>query len=215
MTDTRASAARDEILARIERALDGAPAPAPAGRGYRTSGDHPPGAPELVTLITDRLRDYHAEVHLVGKDEVAATIADITRTHAGPDARLVVAADFPHGWRSGWNHVEDDQLPAAILDELDGAVTTSAVAIAETGTIILDGGPGQGRRAITLVPDLHVCLVALDQIVHTVPEALARLDPRRPLTLISGPSATSDIELQRVEGVHGPRTLHVLLVAPA
>ena len=212
MTGTGATSAREEILARVRRALGAAPAPDAVERDYQTAGDYPPGAPELVDLITDRLRDYKAEVHRVGRAEVAATIAGIARGHAGPDARLVVDPGFPHPWRTGWNLVQDDQLPAATLDELAGAVTTCTAAIAETGTIILDGGPGQGRRAITLVPDLHICLISHDQVVHTVPDALARLDPHRPLTLISGPSATSDIELQRVEGVHGPRTLHVLLI---
>jgi L-lactate dehydrogenase complex protein LldG len=204
---------RAEILARIGHALDGAPGPVPVQRRYRTAGEHPAGSAVLVELLADRLRDYRAHVHPVVPAELAAAIATITRDHAGPGARLLVAPDFPKAWRSGWPAFEDHGLRAEQLDGYDGAVTTCAVAIAETGTLVLDAGAGQGRRAITLVPDLHICLVAHEQIVHTVPDALRRLDPRRPLTMISGPSATSDIELQRVEGVHGPRSLHVLLFA--
>ena len=126
-----------------------------------------------------------------------------------PEGRVVVPAGLSVEVPDA---VVDDGLSAAELDACAAVVTDATVGIAETGTIVLDHGPGQGRRAITLVPDVHVCIVRADQVVADVPDAMPRLDPTKPLTWISGPSATSDIELDRVEGVHGPRTLHVLLV---
>jgi len=135
---------------------------------------------------------------------------------AAPAAAFVVPEGVPAAWLAGLpaevNLAADEPpLSAAELDQLAGVVTGCAVAIAETGTIILDHGPGQGRRALTLVPDFHLVVVRADQVAADLADAFARLDPGRPHTLISGPSATSDIELIRVEGVHGPRSLHVLL----
>jgi L-lactate dehydrogenase complex protein LldG len=205
--------ARDEVLARIDAALrsggTGSGGPVPAG--YRTSGDV--SGVQLLDLLAERLTDYRALVRRATPATLAATVSDAL---AGRGARRVVvppglAIELP-----GWAHVTvDTGLTPVELGTYDGVVSRAAVAIAETGTIILDGSPGQGRRAITLVPDYHLCVVEASQVVHLVPEAVARLESaaRRPLTWISGPSATSDIELERVEGVHGPRMLEVVLVA--
>jgi L-lactate dehydrogenase complex protein LldG len=146
---------------------------------------------------------------------VAATVRAIAE-EAGA-RRIGIPADFPDEWRTeGVEFVEDATLSVQELDKLDGALTGCAVAIAETGTFVLDGGATQGRRALTLVPDLHICVVRENQVVGFVPEAVRELERAvragRPLTFVSGPSATSDIELDRVEGVHGPRVLHVVLV---
>ena len=146
------------------------------------------------------------------EDRLAETIAGaLARRNV---TRLVVPAGVPAAWLLDPNVGigDDPPLSHAQLDALDGTLTGCAVAIAETGTVVLDAGPDQGRRALSLLPDYHLCVVRADQVVGDVPEALRRLDPRRPLTWISGPSATSDIELQRVEGVHGPRILDVVIV---
>lgn len=203
--------ARDTVLARLRAALAGAPPTVPGQAGeHRRQGDLPPGHPELVDLLERRLTDYRAEVHRVAEAAVADTVAGILA--AAGAAAVVVPPGLPAEWRPGpVEVVVDDDLPADRLADLDGVVTAAAVAVAETGTIVLDAAADQGRRVISLLPDLHVCVVRPDQVVATVPEAVARLTPGRPLTWISGPSATSDIELNRVEGVHGPRRLHVVL----
>ena len=194
------SEARDEILGAVRRALAAADvSPVHVPRGYRSTG------PVDVDLFAERVADYRAVVVRCGEHEVEARIAEALPPHA----RVVVPEGLP------WDvpgAVPDDGLTALDLDGLDAVVTAATVGIAATGTIVLSHGPGEGRRALTLVPDLHVCVVRADQVVTDVPDAVALLDPGRPTTWISGPSATSDIELNRVEGVHGPRTLHVVLV---
>ncbi|WP_265520397.1 LutC/YkgG family protein [Oerskovia flava] len=217
--------ARDEVLARVRAALSGdgkagaaAPSAAQPARTYRTASEHAPGSATALEILVDRLEDYKAHVHRAsGDDEVARVVGDLLA-----DARsVVVPPRLPAGWTdalgAGTVVVQDsreDPRSALELDEVDAVVTAARVAIADTGTIVLDGEPDQGRRAISLVPDLHVCVVRAEQVVHTVPEGVRLLAayPGRPQTWISGPSATSDIELSRVEGVHGPRTLHVVLV---
>jgi L-lactate dehydrogenase complex protein LldG len=208
--------ARDEVLARVRTALGDRPAPAAVVRDYDGAGPGPAGMAGLLDLLEERLVDYRAVVSRAAHDEVAdAVAAALARHHA---SRVAVPAGLPPAWleTSGAAPVGDaPPLSPAELDALDGVVTTCSVAIATTGTIVLDGGPGQGRRALSLVPDLHVVVVPAHAVVRNVPDALGLLDPVRPMTWISGPSATSDIELSRVEGVHGPRRLEVVLRLPA
>jgi L-lactate dehydrogenase complex protein LldG len=207
--------ARDEVLSRIRTALGEDRAPVPdITRDYRLSDGRNPGDPALPDLLVDRLEDYKATVVRCGPDEIAATVTGALRTALGEHdpARVVVAPGVPSDWRPD-GAVEDDGRPAVALADYAATLTGVSVAIAETGTLVLDGSPRSGRRALSLLPDCLVCVVDAAQVVGSVPEGLAVLDPVAPLTMISGPSATSDIELQRVEGVHGPRTLVVVLVA--
>jgi L-lactate dehydrogenase complex protein LldG len=197
------------MLARISAALADRPAPPVVPRDYARAAD--PGT-DILALFAERAADYRATVDLVNRADLpAAVAAALVRRGA---RRVVAPAGLPREWLAGADvEVVGDDPPLTVrhLDGLDGVVTGAAVAIALTGTIVLDAGADQGRRVLSLLPDYHLCVVRADQIVGTVPEALARLDPRRPQTWISGPSATSDIELNRVEGVHGPRTLHILI----
>lgn len=219
--------ARTDILARLRAARDREPAPAapdptpppqdpPAPDP--TPAPHDPTPPDPVALLVDRLLDYRAAVHRCTSAGLAECLAAVL-----DDApRVAVPADLPQSWLAGYpgTVVRDSPTEPLTVAALDvpglAAVTGCAVAIGQTGTVLLDAGPAQGPRRLTLVPDRHVCVVRAEQVADSVGQALARLtDPTRPITLISGPSATSDIELNRVEGVHGPRRLDVVLVEAA
>lgn len=207
--------ARETVLGRIRAALGPAPSVPEIPRQYRRGGELPPGDPALIDLLIDRLLDYKATVVNTSPNRLAADLAATLAKVMPAGGRLIVPPGLPPEWGVPDAVVDDGTFDAATLDGFAGVLTGCAAAVAETGTIALDGSPDQGRRAITLVPDRHFCVVRADQVVQTVPDLLARLTPTRPLTLVSGPSATSDIELIRVEGVHGPRTLVVVLVHAA
>jgi L-lactate dehydrogenase complex protein LldG len=212
--------AREEVLARIRAAIAPATARSEAAaeipRDYRTTGGHAPGSDFALDRFAERLSDYRAGVHRTTAADLAVTLASTL----GGDLSVVVPAGLAAELRAACSSNdrlvridgEPGLLTATELDDLAAVVTNCRVGIAETGTIVLDGAPDQGRRALTLVPDHHVVIVFADQVVMSVPESLARLEPTSPLTFISGPSATSDIEFKRVEGVHGPRVLDVLVV---
>ncbi|WP_042388139.1 LutC/YkgG family protein [Streptacidiphilus melanogenes] len=204
--------ARDTVLGRIRAALADVPAEeavgdAPVPRDYRRGR----AEADAVGLFAERVADYRARVVQTTPERARATIAGLL---AGSDVRtLVVPPAFPPDLvpEGPWQRLEEPLEPGD-LEAADTVLTTCRAGIAVTGTIVLDAGPGQGRRALTLLPDHHLCVVRAEQIVADVPDAIALLDPGRPLTFVSGPSATSDIELDRVEGVHGPRSLDVVIV---
>jgi L-lactate dehydrogenase complex protein LldG len=205
LVERAVSDARTQMLERVRSAIVGATA-GPVPRGYRHSGELDPEA--RTTLFCERVDDYRADVVRISAADIETAVA------AECVARAVETLVVPPGlsWRPpGVEITVDDGLGARELDRVGGVLTGCTVAVAETGTIMLSGGESEGRRALTLIPDLHICVVLESQICELVPEALARLEPQRPITFISGPSATSDIELNRVEGVHGPRTLVVLV----
>ncbi len=206
---------RERILGRVRRALADVPPDedAPVERDYlREHGERT--VEETVDLLAENLADYRAVVHRTNSEELPYLIMRLL-AQRGPQY-VLVPPGLPPAWMSAADptRVHDRAVSTAReLDQVESVVTGCAVAIAETGTIVLDGSPDQGRRRISLIPDHHICVVRVpDQVVASVPQALERLDPARPLTWISGPSATSDIELDRVEGVHGPRILEVVLV---
>lgn len=202
--------AREEILAAVREATadvrDRADEPVP--RGYRTR-PAPTGA-DLVDLFVERVADYRATVTRCSPEQVTDTLREAlggaTGVLTAPGLSYDIPGDVPG------DVVDDTGQTALELDQVDAVVTEASVGIATTGTLVLEHATGQGRRALSLVPDHHLCIIRSDQVVPGVPDAVAALDPHRPQTWISGPSATSDIELDRVEGVHGPRNLHVVVV---
>jgi L-lactate dehydrogenase complex protein LldG len=205
---------RDAILAAVRAAIAGAPPPPAEPLAHRRRGDLDPEAVQARFL--ERLADYDVHIEVLGEaGEIAGVVA---RRLAERSAETLAApADLPRDWiPAGVDVLVDQHLPFAALDTWPSVLTGCALAIAETGTVALDGGPAQGRRALTLLPDHHLCVVFADQLVETVPQGLQALRPAvdagRPLTFFSGPSATADIEFDRVIGVHGPRRLDILLV---
>ena len=208
------SAARAAVLGRIRAATRGeALEEVAVPRAYAMRSALAPDA--CVDRFAERVAEYRASVHRIAEAEIAQRVVVLARERGA--RRLVVAPGVPEAWRpDGLELVADRALAAPALDRVDGVLSGCALAVAETGTIVLDGAALSGRRALTLVPDWHACVVRAEQVVGSVPEAVAAMGEAaaagRPLTLVSGPSATSDIELRRVEGVHGPRLLDVLLV---
>ncbi len=214
--------AKETILWRVRRATrdvpeDERPGDVAVERGYRKEGEEP--REDIVARFADHVAEYEATVHRVGEQDLPAAVEKALSDRG--IGRLVVPQELPEAWVPENVEVFRDAagqpLTNAELDGADGVLTGCALGIAQTGTIVLDAGPGQGRRALTLLPDYHLCVVREDQVVDLVPEAFAKLEEAvknegRAVTFISGPSATSDIELNRVEGVHGPRTLEVLIV---
>ena len=199
--------AREDILQRVRTALADRPAPLPVVRDYLQAGSRPVD----VDVFAERVADHRATVHRCGSSSVVEKISAIL------EGRSITEIVLPQGFPTEWTptvRVAREPVSVERLDGVSAVLTTCSVGIEQTGTIVLDVGPGQGARVLSLVPDYHLVVIREDQVVAAVPDAIAALDPTRPQTWISGPSATSDIELRRVEGVHGPRTLDVLLVAP-
>lgn len=215
---TNSTAARSEILRRIRVAKggtsDAATVDAAWGKVSREYNRAPAlGGGALIDLLEDRLRDYDAHVVRVGRDDVADAVTKVLAARG--KQRMVVPAGIAAEWLpAGFEFVTDDGMSPTALDVFDGVMTGSTVAIAVTGTVILQNVPGQGRRAVTLVPDYHLCLVNASDVVETVPQAMERLRGTAELTttFFSGPSATADIEMTRIKGVHGPRHLDVILI---
>lgn len=214
---THVTSAREDILRRVRTALTDSSVPTPISRAYHRAGSL--SVPDRVALFCERAGEYRADVRRVEIDDLGSAVTEICRDRT--TTRLLVPVGVPAAWRPvGPEIVEDLSLSAHDLDAVDGVLTGCSIAIAETGTIALTSSPLEGRRALTLVPDLHICVVRETQIVDRLPDALAALADsivyeRRPTTFVSGPSATSDIELSRVEGVHGPRSLVILVTTEA
>ena len=216
VVSTQAISSRDRILARIAAANTKAKAGRqPIPRAYERISARDAAA--TVALFEERLREYDALVHRVHPDQLLARLAEILQT-AGRK-RIAAPTGLPESWRQqcAERQIEwlpDEGLPLDTLNGVDGVVTAASVGVAVSGSIVLQHGPSEGRRVLTLLPDYHLCVVAAAQVVDTLPEAFARIAPGRPVTFFSGPSATADIEMTRVKGVHGPRFLEVVIVDP-
>jgi len=210
------SDAKADVLKRVRSALGGGASVPEVPREYRGAGSPAPSGGDVVELFCERCADYRATVRRVSAAGLPAAVAAACAERGA--RRLVTPPGGPSGLEGLELVADDPPLGARALDGFDGVLSGCALAIAETGTIVLDGGARSGRRAITLVPDYHVCVVEAERIVAAIPDAVAALGEAaaegRPITFVSGPSATSDIELDRVEGVHGPRTLDVFVVHP-
>ncbi len=211
--------ARAAVLGRIRAATGGNPARsreevaeawAALPRGYTRQPQR--GRSEILELFEDRLRDYDAHVERVSRGDLQLAIHRRLLAHGSP--RMIVPVGMPAEALEGGDFTEDSGFSYAELDRFGGVMTLASVAIALTGTLVLQKAPGQGRRAPTLIPDYHLCLIEAEAVVETVPEAMRHLQRTASLatTFISGPSATADIEMTRIKGVHGPRVLDVLLV---
>jgi L-lactate dehydrogenase complex protein LldG len=206
---------RDRVLERIRRAnLRAAALQEAIPRDYDGAGSHRasvPGKAEVVALFETRLHDYDARVFGVRRDEIAAKAAELLL--AGNRRRMVVPGGLPLEWQTdGLEWIRDHDLSVDLLNGVDGVMTAATIGVAVSGSIALQHGAAEGRRVLTLLPDYHLCVIEVAQVVETLPEAFARLDPARPVTFFSGPSATADIEMTRIKGVHGPCFLDVLLV---
>jgi L-lactate dehydrogenase complex protein LldG len=205
---------RERVLERIRKAnARAAHAPEPIPRTYDGAGSARTNMQdaEVVALFEERLRDYDARVFRVRYDEIAAKATEILK--AADRHRIVVPAGLPAAWRADdieW--ISDENLSLDALNADDGVMTAATLGVAASGSIVLQHGPAEGRRVLTLLPDYHLCVIEAGQVVETLPEAFARIDPKHPVTFFSGPSATADIEMTRIKGVHGPRFLDVLLV---
>ena len=201
---------RERVLERIAKANSkAAGVPESIPRGYDCGSTQ--STDETVALFERRLQDYDARVFRIRSNEIAARAAEILQS--GHRQRIVVPDGLPTAWRpAGLAWIPDDELSIDVLNAVDGVMTGATLGVAVSGSIVLQHGPAEGRRVLTLLPDYHLCVIQAAQVVETLPEAFARLDSARPVTFFSGPSATADIEMTRIKGVHGPRFLDVLLV---
>lgn len=201
---------RDRVLARIRKAnAQASRSESSILRSYDRASTQ--SVHDTLALFEERLRDYDAGVFPVRRKEIAQKAAELLV--AANRRRIAVPAGLPSQWLAeGIEWIPDHDLSFDALNGVDGVMTAATVGVAVSGSIALQHGPAEGRRILTLLPDYHLCIIEAAQIVETLPEAFARLDPARPVTFFSGPSATADIEMTRIKGVHGPRFLDVLLV---